>query len=524
MTELESNSAEIELKRRKRELVILSSIAQSVVRFPYLDSVLDIALTGAMAGLGGDFGRIYIFDKGRLVLATQHRHSPKFVQTASIWDGPALPMSVRVLTSRNDAEEEEGIRCSIIAPLKVEQEIIGLLVISSRSSQHFEASRDAFFLEAVCGTLAVAIQEIRFLRDLVETTDFLQTVVGNVPVGVLVTELEGTILEQNLLASSILETAGGSDNILTNIREIAPIFDDLLGSLLTEDPRRSSEFSLRSQSDVVHYRVTVAGIEVHGVSGFDLAISAIERREKTKIRLIWLIEDVTEEKRALQRSFQSEKLAAAGRLAATIVHELNTPLSAISNILYLLRKRLDDQEYVLSRLDLLNREVNRLTSIVSRLSDFYRPSLESEAVKVNALIRECVGLLEQAILENENVLLRLEFDETDPEILASSDQIRQVVINLISNAIESFEDGHKGRLTISTKDFGNEVLLDFEDNGKGISQEDLSRIFEPFFSKKQSLGLGLWITESIVKNHGGRIEVRSASGEGTTFSVFFPRV
>ncbi|MFX0113909.1 MAG: ATP-binding protein [Candidatus Hodarchaeota archaeon] len=533
MNELEANTAQNELKRRKRELVILSSIAQSVVRFPYLDSVLDIALTGAMAGLGGDFGRIYIFDEGRLVLATQHRHSSKFVQIASVWDGPALPMSVHVLDSINSGEKEEGIRCSILAPLKAEQEIIGLLVVSSRFADHFEVSRDAFFLEAVCGTLAVAIQEVRFLKDLAETTDFLQTVVGNVPVGVIVTDLQGVILEQNPLASSILEMAGKGDSILTNIREIATVFDKLLNSLLTEDPRRSSEFSLISQSGVVHCRVTVAGMEVHGASGFGISVSPIESHKKTKIRLVWLIEDVTEEKRALKRSFQSEKLAATGRLAASIVHELNTPLSAISNILYLVKKKLDNEEdvssrldnekYVSSRLDLLDREVKRLTSIVSQLSDFYRPSLESESLKVNNLIRECFELLESA-LRNVNLSLRFEFDDSDPDILASSDQIRQVIINLISNAIESFENGHEGQIKVSTEDLGNEVLLEFKDNGRGISKEDLPRIFEPFFSKKQSLGLGLWITDSIVKNHGGRIEVSSTLGEGTTFLVFLPRV
>ncbi|MFW9914421.1 MAG: ATP-binding protein [Candidatus Thorarchaeota archaeon] len=521
MKESETDRTRNELIRQKRELVILSSIAQSVVRFPHLDSVLHIALTGAMAGLGGDFGRIYLFERGKLTLATQHKHSPKFIQTAAIWDEPTLPLSVRVLGSRNTAEEEEHIKCSVISPLKVEQEIIGLLVISSSFAEHFEADRDAFFLEAICGTLAVAIQEIRFLKDLAETTDFLQTIIGNVPVGVLVTDLQGVILEQNPIASSILDMSRGEDGILTNIREIAPGFDSLLSSLLTEDPRRSSELSLRLKTGVIHCRVTVAGMEVHGVSGLEFGVSAIERHEKSTIRLVWLIEDVTEEKRALQRSFQSEKLAAAGRLAATIVHELNTPLSAIGNILYLIKKRINDPPYISSRIDLLEREVSRLTSIVSQLSDFYRPSLEPELVKVNSLIRECVELLIPAA---ETAVVKFEFDESSPEILASSDQIRQVVINLISNAIESFDDSRKGLIKISSKDLGDDVVLEFEDNGKGISEEDLPRIFEPFFSKKRSLGLGLWITESIVRNHGGRIEVHSRSGEGTTFSVFFPRL
>jgi two-component system NtrC family sensor kinase len=227
-----------------------------------------------------------------------------------------------------------------------------------------------------------------------------------------------------------------------------------------------------------------------------------------------------ERRRVEQQLFESEKLAAIGRLAASIAHEVNNPLEAIKNSLYLLQTSKDDAST--SRfLDVARKETERVSHIIRQMLGFARRSGEAEWINVNQLLEETLVLVEKK-LKQSGVLVVRKLDENLPRVRARADQLRQVFLNLILNAQQAI-DG-RGEITLKTSanthSLQPSISVEIIDTGHGISEEELQRIFEPFFStRKKGTGLGLWVTQDIVRQHGGRIEVTSTKGKGTTFNV-----
>jgi PAS domain S-box-containing protein len=227
-----------------------------------------------------------------------------------------------------------------------------------------------------------------------------------------------------------------------------------------------------------------------------------------------------ERRRVEQQLFESEKLAAIGRLAASIAHEVNNPLEAIKNSLYLLQTSKDEVSN--SRfLDVARKETERVSHIIRQMLGFARRSGEAEWISVNQLLEETLVLVEKK-LKQSGVLIVRKLDENLPRVRARADQLRQVFLNLILNAQQAIEG--RGEITLktsaNTQALQPSISVEISDTGHGITEEELQRIFEPFFStRKKGTGLGLWVTQDIVRQHGGRIEVTSTKGKGTTFNV-----
>jgi signal transduction histidine kinase len=236
-----------------------------------------------------------------------------------------------------------------------------------------------------------------------------------------------------------------------------------------------------------------------------------------------------ERRRLEQILFDSEKLAATGRLAASIAHEINNPLEAIKNSLYLLTKRIGDDDPSAKFLQIATRETERVSRILRQMLGFYRAP-KMEPTDVNRLIEESEGLIEKHLRQN-HVRLHNDLDPRLPPIIASADQIRQVLLNLILNGQQAMPDG--GSIFVSTRvsrdadpEFlmADSVHIQVRDTGTGIAEEIVPHIFEPFFSTKDTkgTGLGLWVSQGIVQAHGGSIKLRSRAGSGTVFSVALP--
>ncbi|MDT7809892.1 MAG: hypothetical protein QOJ70_3705 [Acidobacteriota bacterium] len=230
-----------------------------------------------------------------------------------------------------------------------------------------------------------------------------------------------------------------------------------------------------------------------------------------------------ERRRVEQQLFESEKLAAVGRLAASIAHEVNNPLEAIKNSLYLLStgKGLEQNGRFL---DVARKETERVSHIIRQMLGFARRSGEVELVPVNQIIEETLILVEKKMRQARVDVVR-DFDERLPKVRARADQLRQVFLNLLLNAQQSMEKG--GRITVRTSVYEQAlqptVSVQISDTGRGIAEADLARIFEPFFSTRaKGTGLGLWVTQDIVRHHGGRIEATSEEDKGTTFNVILP--
>ena len=241
--------------------------------------------------------------------------------------------------------------------------------------------------------------------------------------------------------------------------------------------------------------------------------------------------DELEEGRIRQQLFESEKLAATGRLTASIAHEINNPLEAIKNALYLLvaQSRPDHPQREL--LDLAQRETERVSRIIRQMLGVARPSASLALTDVNRVVQETLALI-QPQLQRRQISASLELDTTLPLIMASADQLKQVFLNLFLNARDAMP--HGGGLLIQTRIASmhdNIMLADkylvvrVRDDGEGIPEEIRTRVFEPFFSTKgarRGSGLGLWVCQEIIRSHGGQIYINSKVGKGTTFLVGLP--
>jgi signal transduction histidine kinase/DNA-binding NarL/FixJ family response regulator len=230
------------------------------------------------------------------------------------------------------------------------------------------------------------------------------------------------------------------------------------------------------------------------------------------------------EKAARARLVQSEKLAAMGRLVASVAHELNNPLQAIQNALYLVKQdsQLDPQAREDLQVALI--EADRMADLISRLRETYRPTQAEQfrLESLNALVEEVQKLI-STHLRHGGVTFIFEADPSLPPVPGIRDQLKQVILNLCLNAVEAMPTG--GWLTIQTRYLSEvgQALMKFSDTGAGIDPANLPNIFDPFFTTKESgTGLGLAITYDIIQRHGGRVDVESQVGRGTTFRVWLP--
>jgi signal transduction histidine kinase/DNA-binding response OmpR family regulator len=231
------------------------------------------------------------------------------------------------------------------------------------------------------------------------------------------------------------------------------------------------------------------------------------------------LRQLEESQRAL---IQAEKLATAGRLTASIAHEINNPLQAVQNCLHLAGRRAlsdDQRQYYLN---MAQAEMERLMNTVQRMLDFYRPgAVDRKPEDMNELVKRVMSLMERQFHE-QSVTLHIKLARRLPQVLVVGDQIQQVLLNLILNAIEAMPGG--GELFIEVQTTKKEVEVIIEDTGPGISASERQRIFEPFVSTKEDgMGLGLAVSYGIISAHGGSLELAPGRGRGACFRVTLPR-
>jgi signal transduction histidine kinase len=222
---------------------------------------------------------------------------------------------------------------------------------------------------------------------------------------------------------------------------------------------------------------------------------------------------------AQEKLIQQEKLAAVGQLASGVGHELRNPLGVIKNAAYYIKTKVGTDNPKLSRhLAIMEREINNTNRIISDLLGFSRTRLPSITPSdVNKIIDSAMEVVEMP----ENVLLVKEFDISLPKAMVDPDQMHQVFVNLGLNAVQAMTEG--GQLKVKTRSVGDYVEVEFSDTGCGIPQENLKKLFDPFFSTKaRGVGLGLAVTHGIIERNKCKIEVESKVSEGTTFVVKLP--
>lgn len=260
----------------------------------------------------------------------------------------------------------------------------------------------------------------------------------------------------------------------------------------------------------------------------------ITKRKQDEEALVKMVDQRTKQlKETHERLLHQDKMASLGKLSSSVVHEINNPAAGILNLIMLSKRMIKeddmDQKTVdlfLRYLSLMETETRRISSIVNNLLVFARQSKpELTKFDVNNLIEQTL-ILNSNLLKINGIRLIEEMEYNLPLITGSEDQIKQVVMNLISNAVESMSNKETKRLFIKTftKKKQNAIGLQIKDTGHGIPKEAVSKIFEPFFTTKKKgrgVGLGLSVAYGIIQEHGGTIYVNSTPGKGTSFSITF---
>ncbi|MEK6570600.1 MAG: PAS domain S-box protein [Bacteroidota bacterium] len=233
--------------------------------------------------------------------------------------------------------------------------------------------------------------------------------------------------------------------------------------------------------------------------------------------------DITEKKHLEEQLVRSQKMESIGTLAAGIAHEVGNPLTSISSIVQVIQRTTSDH-FAREKLELVKNQITRISKIIRDLVDFSRPSnYEQQPTSVNKLLQDAVNMVAYG-KKAKKIKFAFQLEETIPPLLIIPDQLAQVFLNILLNAVDAI-DSKEGEITIRTTASDEKVYIILKDTGKGISEENFGKIFEPFFTTKgvgEGTGLGLWVSYGIIKNFNGDIKVASVMGKGTTFTVILP--
>ena len=379
------------------------------------------------------------------------------------------------------------------------------------------AIRDSFGqVIRIQGTLVDITERIEVEERLRQEQEFVRQLVANFPEMIAVLDLDGkfTFVSSRIheLLGRLPEEAVGKrlDNLVH--RDDVDRLKMSLGRF-AEGELKTAQLEFRTKHADGSWRLLRASVSpVYGSGGRISGVVASAR-------------DVTDAKEAEKQKLQKEKLAAMGEMMSGVAHELNNPLTAILGVSDLMRDRATDEE-TRRQADMVLKQARRAAGIVQHLLAFSRPSvLASQRIHPDEIIRRVVEQ-QTPLLRQKNVRLDLKAAAGLPAIEADPRLLQQVFVNLITNAeqaITGARDGGTISATVNRND--GKIVFEFADDGPGIPGPNLAKIFDPFFTTKRpggGTGLGLTIALAIVKEHGGTIEVDSASGEGARFQVVLP--
>ena len=329
----------------------------------------------------------------------------------------------------------------------------------------------------------------------------------------------------NSLAEGILVLDSDNNPVYLNKRlnEMINVdTEDLFGSFSYYD-RRLANLILESKEEFKDEEIEITEPYYRLLRMSKLALLS---QEGESLGAIIIVDDITQEKRAQEEKVSGEKFATLSQLSAGVAHEVGNPLNALQIHLELLKKEIrklspKSREKLIDFVKVIREEIDRLDKIVSQFLEASRPSfLKLEEVGVENIMKELITFLSPEFRKNK-IEIKEDYSSCIPAILLDRNQIRQAFLNIFKNSIEAMPKG--GNIYISTSLKGDRVEIGIKDEGIGIPEDKLYRIFEPYFTTKdRGSGLGLMITYRIIKAHGGEIKVKSKVREGTEITVIIP--
>lgn len=394
--------------------------------------------------------------------------------------------------------------------------------ISVLLTSHVRYDRDGNVL-GYEGIIVDQTQRKHMEQKLREAHDFLNKIIRSSPNAIIATDLKGNIIVWNRGAE---ETLGYKAEEVIGKMNIDQIYPEGIAKKVMK-MMRGPEYGgvgklrafpiiyLRRDGEIVEGNLSASII--YDSKGEETASVGIFVDLKDRL-------DMEKKLRETQEQLlQSEKLAAMGRLTSQIAHELNNPLYGIMNTLELLKTEIAPENKRRKILEMALSETVRLSDLLKKMLSFSRPDQEErQLTDINVVLDEILLLHEKQLREN-SIRIHTLFGEGLKEVFASKNQLRQVFLNMISNARDAMPEG--GTLSVSTRGENGRVIIEISDTGTGIDKDHLDKIFEAFFTTKTSvkgIGLGLSVCYGFIKDHGGDILVKSDRDSGTTFTIILP--
>ena len=360
-------------------------------------------------------------------------------------------------------------------------------------------------------------------RELKEAHDFMNNIIQSSPNPIMAADTKGNILLWNRAAE---ETLGYKSEDTIGRMHITSVYPEGVAKEIMK-MMRSPEYGgvgkLRSYPMVYVRR---DGVIIDGNLSAAIIYDA-RGKAVASVGIFVDLEERLEMERKLRQTqeqlLQSEKLAAMGRLTSQIAHELNNPLYGIMNTLELMKTEIPPESKRRKILEMALSETVRLTEMLRKMLSFSKPDEEEkQPTNINTILDEIL-LLHEKQLREYSIRIFSSLAEDLDMVKASKNQLRQVFLNIISNARDAMPEG--GTLSVTTRAEGDNVHIDISDTGTGIRKENLNKIFDSFFTTKDNMkdiGLGLSVCYGFIKDHGGDISVKSEWGSGATFTIILP--
>ncbi|HEU19167.1 MAG TPA: GAF domain-containing sensor histidine kinase [Deltaproteobacteria bacterium] len=416
--------------------------------------------------------------------------------------------------------ERMGRGCTLYVPLTIKGTVIGILGVDKRQDEAEITEHEFVSLSIFAGYASIVIENSRLYEALLNEKKFSETVLNSSVTGIVTTDINGGITSMNPAAAHIMGI-NASDS-LPEHRFIDEVFPAIPG--LERIFHFTDMESRYIESCEYHFRKNSGDTAVLHINASPLCDDA-----GRAMGMIFTVQDVTSLKEREKYLQRVNRLISLGELAAGVAHEIRNPLTGIGVVLDILRRR---KELSLGDLDLAEEamaEIDRLERIVAGLLDFARPKdFNFETISINDVVEGMLFLIKKQC-RNQNLLFNVRYGKNIPAVRMDQEKIRQALLNVVINAIQSMPGG--GDLTIETScrdgdgggyDPGG-VVVTIRDTGPGIPEQHRDRIFDPFFTThSDGTGLGLSITHSVIKEHNGTITVDSQEGRGTTFTISLP--
>jgi two-component system, NtrC family, sensor kinase len=439
---------------------------------------------------------------------------PEFARGALFFESPRAAREV----TDSVRQTLEQLDLNYFIPCRIRERTVAVLGLGKTVDGDFLSSDDVELVQTIAGYVAVALDNAQLYNSLEQKAleiarlkDFSENIVESLNVGVLAVDLGGIVESWNTRMEQLFNVTR-QDAVGHQLRALLP--EEL-----------ASEIAVRKDEEQIT-GIYKQRLQHQGrVLTLNVSITPLVSKSGERIGRLLLFDDVTQRERMEEQMSQTEKLTSLGLLAAGVAHEVNTPLAVISNYIQMLAKQMPEGDPRQGIIEKIVKQTFRASEIVNNLLNFSRTSATELAdIDVNRVVEETLSLVAHP-LKTSQIQVVKQLGNTLPAVRGSANKLQQVFLNLFLNARDAMPGG--GMLEVRTAANNGSVEVEVVDTGAGIPREHIHRIFDPFFTTKASgrgTGLGLSVSYGIIKEHAGKIDVRSTPGKGTSFHVEFPAV